>query len=159
GWLFEAVVRLGQALAERAPLVLSLDDVQWTDGTTRDLLRYVLRRWVEDGVRALVLLAVRAEDTGADPALAQWLGSLERDAPTLRLGLEALTSEDVVHFVAVLAGAEAADQTGPRAREAERFGRWLARETGGQPSSVVQTLRALLERGALALQPTEDGGW
>ncbi|HKO25234.1 MAG TPA: response regulator, partial [Chloroflexota bacterium] len=159
GRLFEAVARLGQALAVRAPLVLCLDDVQWTHGTTRDLLRYAVRRWVESGVRALVLLAVRAEDVGADRALAQWLGSLERDAPTLRLGLEALTPEDVVHLVAVLAGAEAADQTGTRAEEAARFGQWLARETGGQPSAVVQTLRALLEQGVLALQPTEDGGW
>ena len=44
GRLVEAVARLGQALAVRAPLVLFLDDVQWADLATRDLLHYVVRR-------------------------------------------------------------------------------------------------------------------
>jgi len=46
---------LGVALAERAPLVRCMDDVQWAHATSRDLLRYALRRWVESGVRALVV--------------------------------------------------------------------------------------------------------
>ena len=39
---FEAVARLGQVLAEQAPLVLFLDDLQWVDLATLDLLEDLL---------------------------------------------------------------------------------------------------------------------
>jgi hypothetical protein len=159
GRLFEAVARLVQALVERAPLVLFLDDVQWADAATRDLLRYVVRRWAESSARALVLVAVRAEDVGARRELAQWLGHLERDAPTVRLGLKALTLDDIAQLVASLAGLEGVDQADGQAEEAARLGHWLAQETAGQPGALVHTLRALLEEGVLALRPLEGGGW
>jgi predicted ATPase len=45
GALFEAVARTGMALAFRAPLVLFLDDLQWTDAATLEVLDYAGRRW------------------------------------------------------------------------------------------------------------------
>ncbi len=41
--LFEAVARLIDALGQHAPLVLLLDDLQWVDGASLDLLRYLGR--------------------------------------------------------------------------------------------------------------------
>jgi hypothetical protein len=49
GRLFEAVARLGQAMAARMPLAFWLDDAQWTGADTRDLVRYAVRRWSESG--------------------------------------------------------------------------------------------------------------
>src|SRR5258707_12838586 len=43
--LFEAVARLLDALAQRAPLVLLLDDLHWVDGASLDLVRYLGRYW------------------------------------------------------------------------------------------------------------------
>ena len=43
--LFEAVARLLNALAQRAPVVLLLDDLQWIDGASLDLLRYLGHAW------------------------------------------------------------------------------------------------------------------
>src|SRR5205807_3630831 len=43
--LFEAVARLLDALARSAPLALLLDDLQWVDGASLDLLRYLARYW------------------------------------------------------------------------------------------------------------------
>ncbi len=42
--LFEAVTRLGQALCERAPVVLFIDDIQWADGASLDVLYYAGQR-------------------------------------------------------------------------------------------------------------------
>ena len=59
GQLFEAVARLFDALARRAPLVLLLDDVHWLDGASLDLLRYLGHSWKEHGSRVLLLGTVR----------------------------------------------------------------------------------------------------
>src|SRR5438876_8531070 len=45
GQLFEAVARLLDALAQRAPLVLLVNDLQWADGASLDLLRYLGASW------------------------------------------------------------------------------------------------------------------
>src|SRR5205085_2513337 len=50
--LFEAVAR---ALAKPAPLVLLLDDLQWLDGASLDLLRYLGHDWIRHGSRVLLL--------------------------------------------------------------------------------------------------------
>src|SRR5438874_4256476 len=61
--LFESVARLGQSLAARArrPVVLFVDDVQWADTATQDVLHYIARRWRELRVSVLLLLNVRTE--------------------------------------------------------------------------------------------------
>jgi predicted ATPase len=43
--LFEAVARLGAALAERSPLVFFLDDIQWCEPARLDLLSYAAESW------------------------------------------------------------------------------------------------------------------
>ncbi|HWE61312.1 MAG TPA: AAA family ATPase, partial [Chloroflexota bacterium] len=157
--LFEAVVRLIRALADRQPLVLFLDDAQWVDGATRELVHYAVRRWAQHGIRLLVLLAVRIEDVGTNPELATWLEQLGRSAPTTRLTLGPLTPSATTRLVAALAGTELPGAQPNAGESAEtRFGAWLAAETGGQPFFIMETLRALLEEGALALRPNAAGG-
>src|SRR5215469_18004784 len=53
--LFEAVARLLDALAQRAPLVVLLDDLHWLDGASLDLLRYLARSWKRHERRILLL--------------------------------------------------------------------------------------------------------
>jgi predicted ATPase len=68
--LFEAVVRLLDVLARRAPLVLLLEDLDWIDEASLDLLRYLAHASKEHGTRALLLGTVRREGLELNAALA-----------------------------------------------------------------------------------------
>jgi DNA-binding SARP family transcriptional activator len=155
--LFEAVARLGQALAARTMLVLFIDDVQWADAASLDVLHYLARRWAESGTPALLLLSLRVVERAMLPGLAEWRTGMERAVPLTRLQLGPLTSEDILRLLHVLGGKGDKDER--RAEDLERFGRWLFAETEGQPFYVMETLKVLLERGVLASRPNDHGGW
>ena len=87
--LFEAVARFLDALAERAPVVLFLDDLQWVDGASLDLLRYLGHVWKGHGSRVLLLGTVRSEGLELNPELAAELLDLGRDLPLTQLPLSA----------------------------------------------------------------------
>jgi len=152
--LFEAVARLGQALAARAPLILFIDDVQWADAASLDVLHYLARRFAESETPALLLLTLRMGEREMRPVLAEWRTGLERAVPLTRLQLGPLASEDVLRLLQVLGGKD-----GRRAADLERFGQWLFAETEGQPFYLMETLKVLLEQSVLASRPNEDGGW
>ena len=152
--LFEAVARLGQALAARAPFVLFIDDVQWADAASLEVLHYLARRFAESKTPALLLLTLRMEERDLRPALAEWRAGMERAAPLTHLLLGPLSAEDILRLLQALGGKD-----GRRAANLERFGQWLFAETEGQPFYLMQTLKVLLERGILASYPNVDGGW
>ncbi len=152
--LFEAVARLGQALAARAPLVLFIDDAQWADATSLDVLHYLARRFAESETPALLLLTLRMGERDMLSGLAEWRTAMERAVPLTRLQLGPLTAEDILRLLQVLSG-----KGERRAAGLERFGQWLFAETEGQPFYLMETLKFLLERGVLTSHPNEDGGW
>lgn len=145
--LYEAIVRLGQALAERQPVILWLDDLHWADAATLDVLYYAARRWKESLTALLLLLNLRSD------SLIEWLAALQRDVGATTLPLAALTFEETQRVLELLA--LNVEQDG----QVEVFARWLFAQTGGQPFYITETLKALLERGLLARVPQSDGGW
>ena len=149
--LFESLARLGRTLAEQAPLVLFIDDVQWSDVALLDVLRYVGRRWTQVGAPILLLFCLRTEAIATTPALADWLLSLRRDLEVAVFDLGPLTIDDTRRL---LLGFGAGPTLTP---ETEQFARWIFAETSGQPFYVVETLRALHERGVLTARRNEDG--
>jgi DNA-binding SARP family transcriptional activator len=155
--LFEAMARLGQALAARTPLVLFIDDVQWADTASLDVLHYLARRFAESKTPALLLLTLRMGEREMSPGLAEWRTGMERAVPLTHLQLGPLASEDIMRLLQTFAGAGGNDVRD--ATDLERFGQWLFAETEGQPFYVIETLKVLLERGALASRPNEEEGW
>src|SRR5258708_15979416 len=78
GRLFEAAARLLDALARSGPLVLLLDDLQWIDGASLDLLRYLGHYWKEHSSRLLLLGTLRSEGLELTPPLSTPLVLLSR---------------------------------------------------------------------------------
>src|SRR5947209_166767 len=98
--LFEAVARLFEALARRAPLVLLLEDLQWVDQASLDLLRYLGHAWREHGNRVLLLGTVRREGLELNPQLAD----LGRDLPLSQIRLAPLSQPETLHLLQALVG-------------------------------------------------------
>ena len=135
--LFEAVARLGQALAERAPVVLFIDDVQWADLGSLDLLHYLGRSWTERGTPVMLLMSIRDEALINPGMLTQSLDGLQHDLAVITLPLGALQLEDTLLLVQALGKSEVSADM----QEAPRFAHWLFAETGGSPSTCSKCSR------------------
>lgn len=131
------MTRLLQALGERSPVVLFLDDVQWADAASLDVLHYAGQRWSESGTPLLLLLAMRAEALATTTPVSRWLASLHAAVPVTELTLGPLTQDETLHLLASLAPGHSL-----AASHLDRFtdlGQWLFRETRGQPFYLVET--------------------
>ena len=151
--LFEPLVRLLSTLAGAAPLVLFVDDLQWADSATLDVLQYAARRWHTSSARVLLLLSVRSE--ALQPAtqhplssLTDWLAQIERELQPYQLALGPLGQTDTLELVRSILAPPAPD-----------FAEWLFDETRGQPFYLKETLKDLLERGVLHPHRRTDGSW
>jgi len=150
--LFESLVHLTLALSKTAPLVLFVDDIQWADSATLDLLQYAVRRWRETGACILLLVSLRSEALQSVQAqvtgLIEWLAHIERELKPHPLELLPLTEHDTLRLVQGLLTPPAVD-----------FARWVYQETRGQPFYLMETLKDLLERGALHPRQHADNKW
>ena len=174
--LFEAVARFLDALAERAPVVLFLDDLQWVDGASLDLLRYLGHVWKSHGSRVLLLGTVRSEGLELNPELAAELLDLGRDLPLTQLPLQPLGQAETFELLEALAGENHHGSVRPSTSENGHspelktalvaLGDFLFAQTGGQPLYLLETLKLLREQhwllpyltaeGDFRLAPTEE---
>jgi len=141
--LFESIAALGNALAAHHPSILVLDDVQWADADTLDLVHYLARRWAEMKAPILLILTVRQEAYATDVSLREWLTRLERDTSLARILLDNLNGAAVEELAKTLAGEEA-DETATSA-----FAAWLWAETRGLPFFIEALLQMLIEQDIL----------
>ena len=141
--LFESMAALGNALASGHPSILILDDMQWADADTMDLVHYLARRWAEMKAPILLLLTVRQEAYAADASLREWLTHLERDTSLTRILLDSLNGAAMEELISSLAENDA-DKTTTSA-----FAAWLWAETRGLPFFIEAMLQMLIEQGVL----------
>ena len=116
------------ALSEERPLALLLDDMHWCDGTSRDVLFSALEGL--DRHRLMVVVAERDQVARGVP----------RSFATLPLS--PLSHQSVTTLVASIAQL-------PEEPWAESLCDRLARQVGGSPLHLLETLQLAVERGAL----------
>jgi DNA-binding SARP family transcriptional activator len=155
--LYEPLVQCTLALAKRVPLVLFIDDLQWADSATLDLLQYAIRRWQDNAARILFLACLRSEalhpmtqpEPGGSPqGLSQWLERVGRELKPVHIELEQLGKSETVQLMLSILSPPDAD-----------FAQWLYVEAHGQPFYLIETLKDLLERNVLHPTRRLEGKW
>lgn len=146
--MFDAVAKLLGTVARTTPLLVVLDDLHWADRPTLLLLRHILRA----GANSPVLLVGTYRDTELDRRhpLAEALTDLRRESGYARVHLRGLNRSEVVELLAARAEHEI---TGPGLVLAAA----LHSRTEGNPLFVWESLRHLIERGAIV--QGADGRW
>ncbi|WP_158563966.1 helix-turn-helix transcriptional regulator [Jiangella anatolica] len=94
GRLYEVVTSLFERVAADRPLVVLLEDLQWADSPTRDLLRFVVR-----GVRdaqLMILATYRTDELHRGHPLRPVLAELDRLRQVRRIDLPRLDADEVV---------------------------------------------------------------
>ena len=138
--LFAAVVGLLAMISRSQPVVLVLDDLQWADSASLQLLRHLTA--AEQPLRVLVLGSYRNSRLTRSHRLLETLAALRRQPGVSRIDLSGLDQSGVVSLMEAAAGHPLDDAGATLARA-------LCRETDGNPFFVTEMLRHLNETGKI----------
>ncbi|WP_231252290.1 ATP-binding protein [Nocardioides furvisabuli] len=138
--LFDAVLRVLLALADRGPLVLVLEDLHWAQEPTLALLSHLAESTA--GEKLLVLVTRRTTAPDRTDAVTYALADLHRLDGVERIDLTGLSTEDVAEYLIRQGGVSAA-----AARAAAPV---LRDQTGGNPFFLQEYWYDLETRGGLA---------
>jgi predicted ATPase/DNA-binding CsgD family transcriptional regulator len=140
--LYEAVGAFLAAIAAPHGLVLLLDDLQWADTATLDLLCYVAQH--QATARLCFLGAYRSDELANHPALERSIMELTRSRQLMTLALGPLPETDVAELITVLVGVPPHPS----------LSQLLWQKSEGSPLYLEELLRAWLETGVLTLTPS-----
>ena len=101
--LFEAVGNLFEQIARRNPTVIFLDDLQWVDGATAELLLHLDRRL--EAAPVLILGAYRSDEVGRGHPLRNVRSELRRRRRLQELTVEPLDPVDAAELAGRVLGA------------------------------------------------------
>ena len=146
--LFAAVVGLLVMASQHQPVVVVLDDLQWADKASLQLLRHVIA--ADQPMRLLVLGTYRDSELSRSHPLLETLAALHRQHGVARIELTGLDDTGVMSLMEAAAGHTLDDA-------AVRLAHAVHRETDGNPFFVTEVLRHLAETGAIYQDPT--GRW
>ncbi|MGW8250477.1 MAG: AAA family ATPase, partial [Anaerolineales bacterium] len=121
------------ACGMQPPGVLFLDDIQWADETSLELLSYIVQRL--SGTPLLVLLTWRSEDLGAGHRLRRMLAEAQRSGHGELIQLSRLASDSIEKLVASASLA--------KVNIAPTLGQRIYEESEGLPYFVVEYLASL----------------
>ncbi|WP_347489289.1 AAA family ATPase [Desulfoscipio sp. XC116] len=131
------------------PLVIFLDDLQWADPASLQLIRFLSDG--SDSRCLLIIGAYRDNDAAGTQPLLEILGELQKaDIPVRHIALAPLDPTHTGQFIA--------DSLGCSEEKAAPLAAILYRKTGGNPFFLVQLLRSLYKENHVAFN-REKGCW
>ncbi|WP_460443958.1 ATP-binding protein, partial [Amycolatopsis cihanbeyliensis] len=149
--LFDAVLGVLTEIAEHKPVVLLLEDLHWADGSSRNLLSFLLSRLRTQ--KLLVLASYRGDEVHRRHPLRAVLAELVRLAGVQRIDLPPLAEEDARALVEALVEGPADPElvaTVVRRSEGNPFFAEELLASGSShddlPSGLAEVLLARLER-------------
>ena len=139
GVLYARLERLLVRLAERRPVVLALEDVQYADNTSLAFLEYLAVTVRTQSCPLVVMMTLRPEERGLNPDLGQHLHNISANVGVgfTRMKLRRLRGRALSMFLDSILPLE------PRLKE--RIG-WLSH---GVPLHAIQIIRYLQDEGEL----------
>ena len=100
--LFASVLAGLTRLAERSTVVLVVDDLQWADSGTAELLSFLTRNLTD--TRALLIGTYRSDEINRDHRLRPWLHEIRRQARVTPLSLEGLDRNETAELIGGILG-------------------------------------------------------
>jgi class 3 adenylate cyclase/tetratricopeptide (TPR) repeat protein len=143
--LFRAVSGFVEAIAELRPIAFLLDDLQWADTATLQLLQHLSRHTC--GSQVLLLGTYRDVEVSAQHPLQAVLRDLGREQLVNRVPVKRLGKDETTVLIAeTLGGMETSGD----------FAALVYRHTDGNPFFTQQVLQAVVEAGSIY---HEQGQW
>jgi DNA-binding CsgD family transcriptional regulator/tetratricopeptide (TPR) repeat protein len=146
GRLFDAVLAVLDRASREQPLVLVIEDVQWADGSTRNLVRFLVRNMRSE--RLLLLATYRSDDLHRRHPVLPLLGELSRAEGAERLELRRFGREELEQQLVGILGAAPApariDALLERSDGLPFFVEELVAEAGRGQSQLPATLQDML---------------
>ena len=133
--IFESVVALCVGLAERAPLLLVVEDAHWADSGTLSLWRHLARRLRRS--RALIVATYREVELDEARPLHDVLHDFNRERLATRLKLARLTRDQTRDLLAAMLAEEITPE----------FLDGIYHETEGNPFFSEEVCKTLVESG------------
>jgi DNA-binding CsgD family transcriptional regulator/tetratricopeptide (TPR) repeat protein len=142
--LFEALLELLDVLSDENPLVLILEDMHWSDRSTRTFVAFLARSLRQE--RVMLLLTYRTDELHRRHALRPLLSELERLDRARRLELEPFDRDELTEALSDILGAD------PSVELVER----LFARSEGNPLYTEELLAAGLDGRGAAPQSLRD---
>ncbi|MGP4112084.1 helix-turn-helix transcriptional regulator [Streptomyces sp. 4N509B] len=149
GRLFELTARLLETLTAERVLVVAVEDLHWSDRSTRELLGYLFRS-LQRG-RVLLVSTYRSDDIHRRHPLRPFLAEVDRLRTVRRLELPRLTREEVRDLVAGILRTEPSRELSDEVFRRSDGNAFFAEELTtqltcgtGSPGMISDSLRELL---------------
>lgn len=142
--LFDYLTKVFLGLARHRPLILFLEDMQWADPLSLELLTYLTHQAQQS--RLMMVGCARTEGLADKHPLRLWLRNTSRGGSET-IELQPFTQDEVELYI---------ESVFARSIFPPTTMRQLHKETGGNPYFLVEVVRHLLDEGQIVFR---DGVW
>ena len=149
--LFVALTHFFTGVAAKQPVLLTIEDIHWSDETSLEFLYYLARHCT--GHPVLILATYRSDE--AHPGLKHWLAQLDRERLTQEIVLQGLTPIQIEAMLQAILGQFKFASDTVRFVQGELL-ETITTLTEGNPFFVEEILTSLITTGDIFYT---DGHW